>query len=1021
MSETTTKKKKTAKSSTAKKSTSKKTTRKSPSKSLVIVESPAKARTIERYLGNKYSVKASMGHVRDLPKSKMGVDVEGDFEPQYLVPRDKNKVVKELRESVKNAKEVLLATDPDREGEAIAWHLIEASQPGDTPVHRVVFHEITSDAVQEAIRNPRDIDMRLVEAQQARRVLDRLVGYEISPILWKKVKRGLSAGRVQSVALRMICEREDEIRNFEPVEYWSLDAELKQQASGNGAKEPKPFTASLHRVNGEKPKLSDEESTMAIVNDLEGAEYQVTDVRTKETQRRPSAPFTTSTLQQEASRKLRMGASVSMRRAQELYEGVDLGSDGTTGLITYMRTDSTNVASAAQQRAREVIEHRFGKEYLPEKPPVYTRKSKGAQEAHEAIRPTDPARTPEQVKPFLSQPQFRLYRLIWQRFMASQTRNAIFDSTSVDIHAGKPGGEKPYMFRATGSVIKFPGFIDIYREGRDDDSVDDMDRDALPELTQNEILALQQLLPEQHFTQPPPRFSEATLVKALEEQGIGRPSTYAPTIQTLKSRYYVNEEDRRLFPTELGEVVNTLLTENFPKIVDYDFTSEMEEELDEIASGEREWVPVIRNFYGPFRETVKLAEQNVEKVQIKDEPVVYWTVEATFDVPGHDGQTTPVTAELSKAGNKSPGFSEQDTARQIADDLRGLTFRVAKVDVTTDRRANYLRPFTRDDLLTEAEKHLGFNSVKTTTLAEQLYEGVSANGSGNISLISDIHTKSSNIPQPDWNDVADLVRTYYGPALVANGQTQIADDEDESGGERSLAGVVVPSDPNRAPESVRSYLTSEQYRLYDLIWRRLVATQATEAILETVSVTMEAESEASGTKYIFIAQAGIAEKWGFLEIYPEVASDVRANNAAGEALLQLSEGETLQPTEIAPVERNELCEKCGRPMVIKLGRFGKFIACSGFPDCRNSKPLLVKVGVDCPECGEGEVVERRSKKGRPFYGCSRYPECEFISWAKPVGRNCPECGDILVEAGKRGGVKCRACSYKESADVAKAS
>lgn len=740
MSDTTTTKKKTTKAASTKKATTKKkTTRRSPSKSLVIVESPAKARTIERYLGKKYSVKASMGHVRDLPKSKMGVDVDGDFEPQYLVPRDKNKVVKELRESVKNAKEILLATDPDREGEAIAWHLIEAAQAGDKPVHRIVFHEITSSAVKEAIENPRDIDMRLVEAQQARRVLDRLVGYEISPLLWKKVKSGLSAGRVQSVALRMIVEREDEIQKFEPVEYWSVDAELQQQSSTNGKKEPQPFTASLHRVNDEKPNLSNEESTMAIVNDLDGAEYSVTEVRTKETQRRPAAPFITSTLQQEASRKLRMGANVSMRRAQELYEGIDLGAEGTNGLITYMRTDSTNISSSAQQRAREVIEQRFGKEYVPEKAPVYTRKSKGAQEAHEAIRPTDPARTPESVKPFLSQPQFRLYRLIWQRFIASQTRNAIFDSTSVDIHAGKPGGEKPYMFRATGSVIKFAGFIDIYREGRDDDSVDDMDRDALPLLTQAEILALRQLLPEQHFTQPPPRYSEATLVKALEEQGIGRPSTYAPTINTLRNRYYINEEERRLFPTELGEIVNALLKEHFPGIVDYDFTSGMEEELDEIATGEREWVPVIREFYENFRPEVEKAELNMEKVQIKDEPT------------------------------------------------------------------------------------------------------------------------------------------------------------------------------------------------------------------------------------------------------------------------------------------DEICEKCGRQMVIKLGRFGKFIACPGFPECRNSKPLLVKTGVDCPECGEGDVVERRSKKGRPFYGCSRYPECEFISWNRPIGRRCPECNDILVEAGRRGGVKCRACTYKESAEPAKAS
>jgi DNA topoisomerase I len=1015
MSNTTTKKKTTTKKTGTK--AKKTTTRRSPSKSLVIVESPAKARTIERYLGKKYSVKASMGHVRDLPKSKMGVDVDGDFEPQYLVPRDKNKVVKELRESVKNAKEIILATDPDREGEAIAWHLIEAAQAGDKPIHRVVFHEITSNAVKEAIENPRDIDMRLVEAQQARRVLDRLVGYEISPILWKKVKRGLSAGRVQSVALRMIVEREEEIREFEPVEYWSIDAELAQQDSANDKNQPKSFTASLHRVNGEKPQLSDEESTMTIVNDLDGAEYTVTEVRTKETQRRPSAPFITSTLQQEASRKLRMGASLAMRRAQELYEGIDIGQEGTTGLITYMRTDSTNISTSAQQRAREVIEHRLGKEYLPEKPPVYTRKAKGAQEAHEAIRPTDPARTPEAMRQYLTQPQYRLYRLIWQRFIASQMRNAIFDSTSVDIHAGKPGGEKPYMFRATGSVIKFAGFIDIYREGRDDDAQDEMDRDALPQLTQDEKLALQQLLPEQHFTQPPPRFSEATLVKALEEQGIGRPSTYAPTIQTLKTRYYVNEEERRLFPTELGEIVNELLVDNFPRIVDYDFTSEMEEELDEIATGEREWVPVIREFYKDFRPAVVKAEQNVQKVQIKDEPVIFWTVEAKLDLPDRSGETTTVTAELTRAGSRSAGFAEESTARDIASDLQGLRFRVASVDITTDRRENFLRPFTRDDLLSEAEKKLGFNSVKTTTLAEQLHEGVSANGSGNVSLISDIHTKSSNIPQPDWNNVTDLIRTQYGAALLASGQQQ-GSEADEKG---ALAGVVVPSDPNHLPEQMRPSLSDEQYRLYDLIWRRLIATQATEAILETVKVRLQAESEKTGTVYEFLAQAGMAEKWGFLEIYPEVAPDIQADNEAGEALLQLGEGQILEPASVEPVSRNELCDKCGRPMAIKLGRFGKFIACSGFPDCRNSKPLLVKVGVECPECGEGDIVERRSKKGRAFYGCSRYPECEFISWNKPTGRSCPECGDILVEAGRNGNVKCRACSYKESAKVARAS
>jgi DNA topoisomerase-1 len=682
-----------------------------------------------------------MGHVRDLPKSRMGVQTDDGFEPDYLVPRDKSKVVKELRESVKSAKSVLLATDPDREGEAIAWHLKEATQPQDKLVQRIIFQEITPDAIREAVKAPREINMKLVEAQQARRVLDRLVGYEISPLLWKNVKRGLSAGRVQSVALRLIVEREREINAFVSREYWSLDAELAKREA-NQRKKIKTFKAALNRVNGETPELNDEAQTMAIVNALDGAEFQVAEVRTKETQRRPAAPFTTSTLQQEASRKLRFPVRRTMQIAQELYEGVDLGKEGSQGLITYMRTDSTNIAASAQQRAREVIAERHGAEYVPERPPVYTRKAKGAQEAHEAIRPTDPARAPEVVQQYLTPQQFRLYKLIWQRFVASQMRNAIFDSTSVDIDAGKPGGPKPYRFRATGSVIKFPGFIAVYREGRDDDEVDEIDRDALPVLTAGEMLDLTQLLPEQHFTQPPPRFTEATLVKSLEELGIGRPSTYAPTIATLQARNYVVVDQRRLSPTELGEVVIDLLIKHFAAIVDAQFTSRMEDELDDIASGERAWVPVMRDFYGPFHQSVEQAEQQMTRVKIADEPT------------------------------------------------------------------------------------------------------------------------------------------------------------------------------------------------------------------------------------------------------------------------------------------DEICEKCGRPMVIKLGKYGRFLACTGFPECRNARPLLVKIGVKCPQCHEGDVVEKRTRKGRQriFYGCSRYPECDFTSWDKPTGQRCPVCGDILVETGKDGTIKCRNndCHYKAE-PLAKAS
>jgi len=708
---------------------------------LVIVESPAKAKTIGRYLGRGYVVKASMGHVRDLPKSRMGVHTEDGFAPDYLVPRDKSKVVKELRESVKSAKSVLLATDPDREGEAIAWHLKEATQTQDKVVQRIVFQEITPDAIREAVKAPREINMKLVEAQQARRVLDRLVGYEISPLLWKNVKRGLSAGRVQSVALRLIVEREREIDAFVTREYWSLEAELAKNEVARRKKVP-TFVASLSRVNGATSELNDEASTMAIVTALDGAEFQVAEVKTKETQRRPAAPFTTSTLQQEASRKLRFPVRRTMQIAQELYEGVDVGPEGSQGLITYMRTDSTNIAASAQQRAREVITERHGAEFLPERPPVYTRKAKGAQEAHEAIRPTDPARSPEQIQQYLSPQQFRLYKLIWQRFVASQMRNAIFDSTAVDIDAGAPGGTKPYRFHATGSVIKFQGFIAVYREGRDDDEVDDMDRDALPSLTAGEILDLQRLLPEQHFTQPPPRFTEATLVKSLEELGIGRPSTYAPTIATLQARNYVVVDQRRLSPTELGEVVIDLLIKHFPAIVDSQFTSRMEDELDDIASGDRAWVPMMREFYGPFHQSVELAEQEMTRVKIADEPT------------------------------------------------------------------------------------------------------------------------------------------------------------------------------------------------------------------------------------------------------------------------------------------DEVCEKCGRPMVIKLGKFGRFLACTGFPECRNARPLLIKIGIKCPQCHEGDVVEKRTRKGRQriFYGCSRYPDCDFTSWDKPTGERCPECGDILVETGRDGTIKCRnsACHYRPT-QLAKAS
>ncbi len=590
---------------------------------LVIVESPAKAKTIGKYLGRAYTVKASMGHIRDLPKSKLGVDTEHDFAPQYLIPRDKSKTVKDLKQSVESAREVYLATDPDREGEAIAWHLAHATGLGDdsSKTKRVVFHEITPEAVKEAIAHPRALDMNLVDAYQARRVLDRLVGYNISPILWKKVKSGLSAGRVQSVALRLVVDREREIEAFDPVEYWTIGADLsKIPTGGKKATRKDQFRAELFRVRGKKAELANEADSAQVVADLEGASYRVAEVKKRETQRRPSAPFITSTLQQEASRKLNFNARRAMGVAQSLYEGVRLGSEGEQGLITYMRTDSTNVAFVAQQEARGVISARFGPEYVPEKAPLYSRKAKNAQEAHEAIRPTSVRRDPEAIKQYLTSDQYKLYKLIWQRFVASQMQNARLDGTTVDIAAGRQGQEAPYTFRATGSVIKFDGYLAVYQEGRDEGQPDELDGKALPPLSQDEPLDLLQLVPEQHFTQPPPRYSEATLVKILEELGIGRPSTYAPVMGTLQERYYITREGKQLRPTELGMLVNDLLVEYFPDIVDTGFTSHMEEELDEISSGSRTWVPVIRSFYSPFEDRLQTAESQMERVKIKDEP-----------------------------------------------------------------------------------------------------------------------------------------------------------------------------------------------------------------------------------------------------------------------------------------------------------------------------------------------------------------------------------------------------------------
>jgi DNA topoisomerase I len=583
---------------------------------LVIVESPAKAKTVGRFLGKGYTVKASVGHVRDLLKSQLSVDVDNNFEPKYRVPNEKKEIVKELKLLARKNEEVFLATDPDREGESISWHLMEAAEIDPKVARRVTFHEITAPAVSEAFAHPRQIDMDLVNAQQARRILDRLVGYSISPILWEKVRSRLSAGRVQSVALRLIVDREREIDAFVPVEYWTIHAEL------NNPEYKSTFVAKLAKIDAADPGLTNEAASKPILEDMRAAEYLVTKVKRGERRRKSPAPFTTSTLQQEASRKLGFTARRTMALAQGLYEGQDIGDSGATGLITYMRTDSTNVSSAAQQEARDFVIEKYSSEYLPGEAPNYKTKTIGAQEAHEAIRPTSVIREPEKVKPFLEPAMFKLYTLIWQRFLASQMEAAVYDTLQVEV-TGKTLHHE-YLLRASGSAVRFPGFLVIYEEARSEDVKPEEDEEDVKiptNVAEGQKLDLVRLIPEQHFTQPPPRFSEASLVQILEENGIGRPSTYAPTISTIQQRGYVERVERRLVPTETGILVNELMVQYFPEVIDVNFTAHMEDDLDKVAAGEMQWTEAIREFYEPFKELVLKAQAEMPITKSEPEPI----------------------------------------------------------------------------------------------------------------------------------------------------------------------------------------------------------------------------------------------------------------------------------------------------------------------------------------------------------------------------------------------------------------
>jgi DNA topoisomerase-1 len=794
------------------------------SKSLVIVESPAKAKTIGKYLGRDYIVKASLGHIKDLPKKSLGVQIKKNFEPNYKIIPGKEKVVAELKEAARGVDAIYLAADHDREGEAICQHLAEELGDGDKKVYRVLFNEITEKIIREAFQHPRSVDTNKVEAQQARRILDRLVGYKISPLLWDKVRRGLSAGRVQTVALRIIVEREREIRAFVSEEYWTLTANLS-------AKNPPPFNAKAVKLDGEKFKVTNGPDAMALVEELQKADFIVENVTKKEKKMAASAPFITSKLQQEASRKLKLPVSKTMSLAQKLYEGVEMGDEGSIGLITYMRTDSPRVSDEAITEVREYINQKHGKKYLPSKPHTY-RSRKSAQEAHEAIRPTSVFRTPESVQQYLSRDEFRLYSLIWRRFVASQMNPAIFNQTDIDIKAGR------CMFKAVGSVPVFDGFLTLYQESKDESAEEEDAAGVLPEVAVGEVLKLNKLTPEQKFTQPPPRYSEAMLVKALEEKGIGRPSTYATILSVIQNREYVVKNEGKFVPTETGELVTDLLLESFSDMFDYDYTARMEEHLDKIEEGKERWTDAMKRFWARFSKMLATAEKEMR------------------DVKREEIETNEV---CDKCGSKM----------------------VIK-----------------------------------------------------------------------WG--------RFGKFMACSAYPECRNT-------RELANKE-SNEPRTLPEGLED-------RVCDKCGRPMVLKR--------------------GRYGEFLACSG----------YPECKTTMKI----------VTKGDTVQVKADVPLDEN--CPVCGERLVLKHGRFGEFTACSKYPECKYIKQKLV--GVKCPGCGSGDVAEKKSRRGRVFYGCTNYPDCNFVLWYKPIPESCPKCGrSYLIErtTKKKGQIKyCdnKECGYEE--------
>lgn len=789
---------------------------------MVIVESPAKARTIEKYLGKDFFVRASRGHVRDLPPRALGVDIKNGFRPTYRIIPGKEKDVEKLKKEARQAESIFLAADPDREGEAICFHLAEELDGrAGHQVYRVLFNEITKGAILEAFQHPTEIDSHKVEAQQARRILDRIVGYKVSPLLWQKVRKGLSAGRVQTVAVRMIVDREREIRAFEPEEYWDFRARLE------GSRKP-VFEAKAARYQGKKFKISNQEEADHLLGQLNQSDFVVSKIGKKERKRRPLPPFITSKLQQEAVRKLGFTVKRTMQVAQRLYEGVEIGTEGSVGLITYMRTDSTRVSDGAVQEVREYVDQQFGESYLPKQPVRYSSK-KGAQDAHEAIRPTSTLRDPQSLKPFLDRDSLKLYTLIWNRFVASQMMPALFDQTEIVIEAG------PAEFKAVGSILKFDGFLKLYRSDEDANAEDaDAEGKLLPDLKEGEKLTVHEILREQKFTQPPPRFNEASLVKALEEKGIGRPSTYQQILSVILSRDYVRKEEGRFIPTELGEVVIDLLIDHFVEVFDYDYTARLEEELDSIEAGKADWIETLTDFYKGFKERLERARAGMKNLK---------------------REGTPTDEKCEKCGS---------------------------------------------------------------------------------------------------------------PMVIRWGKFG-----------RFLACTNFPKCRNTRE------LGQE-------------ASEETGSVTETCSKCGQPMVLKKGRFGQFLACTG----------YPACKNTKRLIEVNGQAV----------PAEERVLD--EKCPQCGENLVVKQGRYGEFVACRNYPTCRYIKPR--GTGVRCPECGQGELIERRSRRGRTFYGCDRYPECKFVVWQKPIPEECPDCGSpyLLESTTKKAGTvrRCpnRECGYQQS-------